>query len=43
VDTFEAEEEVDIAAVQNEIEKLEGELKMVQDEMNKYITELIKE
>ena len=42
VDTFEEEPEVDIAAVQVEIEKLEGELKTVQAELNKYLTELIK-
>ena len=42
VDTFEEEPEVDIAAVQVEIEKLEGELKTVQAEMNKYLKELIK-
>jgi type I restriction enzyme M protein len=40
VDTFEEEAEVDIAAVQTEIEKLEGELKTVQAEMNKYLKEL---
>jgi type I restriction enzyme M protein len=40
VDTFEEEEEVDIAKVQTEIEKLEGELKTVQAEMNKYLKEL---
>ena len=33
VDTFEEEAEVDIAAVQVEIEKLEGELKTVQAEL----------
>jgi type I restriction enzyme M protein len=42
VDTFEEEPEVDIAAVQVEIEKLEGEIKTVQDELNKYLAELIK-
>jgi len=41
VDTFEEEAEVDIAAVQQEIENLEGELKDVQTEMNKYLKELI--
>lgn len=40
VDTFEEEAEVDIAAVQQEIDKLEGELKTVQAEMNKYLKEL---
>ena len=41
VDTFEEEPEVDIAAVQKEIESLEGELKEVQAEMDKYLNELI--
>jgi type I restriction enzyme M protein len=41
VDTFEEEAEVDIAEVQKEIEKLEVELKTVQDEMGKYLNELI--
>jgi type I restriction enzyme M protein len=40
VDTFEEEAEVDIAAVQKDIDKLEGELKTVQVEMNKYLKEL---
>ncbi len=40
VDTFEEEAEVDIAKVQEEIETLEGELKDVQAEMNKYLKEL---
>lgn len=40
VDTFEEEAEVDIAAVQKEIEILEGELKTVQKEMTKYLIEL---
>lgn len=40
VDTFEEEAEVDIAAVQKEIIKLEGELKEVQKEMDKYLKEL---
>lgn len=40
VDTFEEEAEVDIAAVQKEIEKLEGELKIVQLELDKYLKEL---
>jgi type I restriction enzyme M protein len=41
VDTFEEEAEVDIAAVQQEIEKLEEELKAVQAEMDKYLKELM--
>ncbi len=40
VDTFEEEPEVDIAAVQKEIETLEVELKTVQEEMDKYLNEL---
>lgn len=40
VDTFEEEPEVDIAAVQKEIETLESELKEVKAEMNKYLKEL---
>lgn len=40
VDTFEEEAEVDIAAVQKEIKKLEDELKTVQDEMDKYLKQL---
>lgn len=40
VDTFEEEAEVDIAAVQKEIDRLEGELKTVQAEMKKYLIEL---
>jgi type I restriction enzyme M protein len=40
VDTFEEEAEVDIAAVQKEIEVLETELAEVQNEMRKYLTEL---
>jgi type I restriction enzyme M protein len=40
VDTFEEEPEVDIAAVQVEINRLEGELKTVQTELNKYLKEL---
>ena len=40
VDTFEEEPEVDITAVQKEIETLEGELIDVQKEMDKYIKEL---
>ncbi len=40
VDTFEEEAEVDIAAVQKEINRLENELKEVEQEMKKYLTEL---
>lgn len=40
VDTFEEEAEVDIAAVQIEISKLEVELKEVQAKMDKYLKEL---
>jgi len=40
VDTFEEEAEVDITAVQKEIDTLEGELKSVQEEMKKYLKEL---
>lgn len=40
VDTFEEEAEVDIAAVQIEIDKLEEELKTVQAEMVNYLKEL---
>lgn len=42
VDTFEEQEEVDIFKVQKEIDKLEGELKVVQKEMEKYLKELSK-
>ncbi|WP_439489173.1 type I restriction-modification system subunit M [Algoriphagus sp.] len=42
VDTFEEEPEVDIQAVQQEIKKLEGELKTVQAKMDEYLTELLK-
>lgn len=41
VDTFEEEPEVDIAAVQKEIEKLEAELVDVRAEMKKYLDELL--
>jgi type I restriction enzyme M protein len=41
VDTFEEEAEVDIAAVQQEIDKLEDELKTVQTEIDKYLKALI--
>lgn len=40
VDTFEEEPEVDIAKVQTEIDKLEGELKVVQKQLDKYLKEL---
>lgn len=40
VDTFEEEPEVDIAAVQAEIDRLEGELEIVQAELGKYLREL---
>lgn len=42
VDSFEEEEEVDIKVVQKEIERLEGELKTVQVEMDGYLKELLK-
>ncbi|MBL7860078.1 MAG: type I restriction-modification system subunit M [Cyclobacteriaceae bacterium] len=41
VDTFEEEAEVNITKVQEEINRLEGELKNVQQEMNKYLKELM--
>jgi type I restriction enzyme M protein len=41
VDTFEEEEEVDIALVQREIEKLEGELKTVQSEIEKQLKQFV--
>jgi type I restriction enzyme M protein len=41
VDTFEEEEEVDIAAVQAEIERLEAELKRIQGQIDRYLKELI--
>jgi type I restriction enzyme M protein len=40
VDTFEEEPEVDIIAVQKEIDVLEEELKKVQEQMDKYLKEL---
>jgi type I restriction enzyme M protein len=40
VDTFVEEDEVDITAVQDEIEKLESELKIIQTQMKKYLTQL---
>lgn len=42
VDTFEEEAEVDIAAVQKEIEGLEQELSTVQMQINQYLTQLSK-
>jgi len=42
VDTFEEEAEVDISAVQLEIDKLEDELVKVQVEINQYLTQLVK-
>lgn len=43
VDTFEEEEEIDIEAVQQEIDRLEGELADVRKEMAAYLEELIKD
>ena len=40
VDTFEEEPEVDIKAVQKEIDRLEDELQVVQGQMEKYLKEL---
>lgn len=40
VDTFEEEEEIDIKAVQKEINCLEAELKEVREKMNEYLKEL---
>ena len=40
VDTFEEEEEVDILAVQKEIEQLEAELALTRQEMAGYLKEL---
>jgi type I restriction enzyme M protein len=42
VDTFEEEAEVDILAVQENIDRLEDELKVVQGQMEKYLRELLK-
>jgi type I restriction enzyme M protein len=42
VDTFEEEAQVDIAGVQKEIEQLEGELVLVQKEIDHYLTQLVK-
>ena len=41
VDTFEEEEEIDIAAVQKEIDQLETELKDVRAKMQKYLKEVM--
>lgn len=40
VDTFEEEEAIDVAAVQKEIEQLEGELAEVRGKMKEYLKEL---
>ena len=40
VDTFEQEAEIDIAAVQMEIDRLEGELVLTRTEMKRYLEEL---
>lgn len=40
VDTFEEEKEIDVAAVQQEIEDLEGQLSDVRAQMNSYLKEL---
>jgi len=40
VDTFEPEEEIDVAALQKEIDKIEGELAEVRGRMAKYLKEL---
>ncbi|MBF8278090.1 MAG: type restriction-modification system, subunit [Candidatus Brocadiaceae bacterium] len=40
VDTFEEEEEIDVVAVQKEIDQLEGELVEVRSKMKKYLKEL---
>jgi type I restriction enzyme M protein len=40
VDTFEEEEEIDVAAVEQEIERLEGELAEVRARMKQYLKEL---
>jgi type I restriction enzyme M protein len=42
VDTYEEEAEVDITAVQTEINKLEDELVKVQTEINQYLNQLVK-
>ena len=40
VDTFEEEEDIDIAAVQKEIQEIEAELAKTQKELNRYLKEL---
>lgn len=40
VDTFEEEVEIDVAAVEQEIERLEGELAEVRARMKQYLREL---
>ena len=40
VDTFEEEEEIDVAAVEQEIERLESELAEVRSRMKQYLKEL---
>lgn len=40
MDTFEEEAEVDIAAVQTDIKKLNSELAVIEEEMEKYMKEL---
>ena len=40
VDTFEKEEEIDLDAVQAELEKIDEEDKKVTEELNKYLKEL---
>jgi type I restriction enzyme M protein len=40
VDTFQEEEEIDIKAIQNEIEELETELSKVKDHMKKMLLEM---
>jgi type I restriction enzyme M protein len=40
VDTFEDEEEIDVAAVEQEIERLEAELIEVRAQMKRYLKEL---
>jgi len=40
VDTFEEEEDIDIAAVQKEIQAIEAELAETQKELNRYLSEL---
>ena len=42
VDTFEEEAPVDIKAVQKEIIRIDNELKTVEKQMQKYLTEILK-